>query len=265
VALTDFQKGVLRAIASNRSPNSVIGGGSALNRERPRRSKDFDIEHASAEAVRQSFAADQASLSAAGYSVQETRNSRPFNGFVQAIVTGAGQSTLIDWVWDSAVRFFPAVKDDAFGWRLHDVDLAINKLLAMAGRREPRDYFDVVTTHRDGLHLAIPAWAASGKDPGMTPELVLDEITRNSNYPADQIQASVDIDAPVDVVALKRDLLQAVAEARDRFATLPRMQAGCLYIDRFERVCMPDAARVASGELTLHAATIGGAWPNIAR
>ena len=38
--------------------NSVFGGGSALNRERPRHSMDFDIEHASAEAVRQSFATE---------------------------------------------------------------------------------------------------------------------------------------------------------------------------------------------------------------
>jgi hypothetical protein len=252
-------------IAANRSPDSVIGGGSALNRERARRSKDFDIEHASAESVLQSFSNDRTSLAGAGYSLGETRNSRPFNGFVQAIVTGPNESTLIDWVWDSAVRFFPAIKDEDFGWRLHDVDLAINKLLAMAGRREPRDYFDIVALQRDGLHLAISAWAACGKDPGMTPELVLDEITRNSNYSAGQIQASVDIDGPVDVVALKRDLLQAVAEARDLFATLPRSQAGLLYVDRSGGVCMPNAESVASGDLALHEASIGGAWPVIAR
>jgi hypothetical protein len=235
-----------------------------LNRDRPRQSRDFDIEHESADAVRQSFAADRAALIAAGYAVEEIDNSRPQSGFVQAIVRAVDGSTLIDWIWDSAVRFYPAVKDDDFGWRLHDIDLAVNKLLAMAGRREPHDYFDVITVHRSGLHLAIPAWAACGKDPGMVPDLVLDEITRNSNYAADQIQSAIMVDQPIDVVAMKRDLLQAVAEARDLFTTLPRSQAGHLYVDRSGEVRMPDAQSVGSAALRLHSATIGGAWPSVA-
>jgi hypothetical protein len=86
MALTAVQKRILQVIAANRSPNSVFAGGSVLNRDRPRQSRDFDIEHGSADAVRQSFAADRAALIAAGYPVEETGNSRPQNGFVQAIV-----------------------------------------------------------------------------------------------------------------------------------------------------------------------------------
>jgi hypothetical protein len=264
MALTAVQKRILQVIAANRSPNSVFGGGSVLNRDRPRQSRDFDIEHGSADAVRQSFAADRTALIAVGYAVEETGHSRPQSGFVQAIVRAVDGSTLIDWIWDSAVRFYPAIKDDEFGWRLHDIDLAVNKLLAMAGRREPRDYFDVIALHRSGLHLAIPAWAACGKDPGMVPDLVLDEITRNSNYPTEQIQSAIMVDQSIDVVAMKRDLLQAVAEARDLFATLPRSQAGHLYVDASGEAQMPNAERIDSGTLRLHSATVGGAWPSVA-
>ena len=58
----------------------------------------------------------------------------------------------------------------------------MNKVLAMAGRREPRDYYDVVRLHQSGVPLAALAWAAPAKDPGFTPELIIDEINRNSNY-----------------------------------------------------------------------------------
>src|SRR3546814_15991544 len=60
---------------------------------------------------------------------------------------------------------------------------------------------------------------------------------------------------------MKRDFLQGVAEARDLFPTLSRLDAGCLYLDAEDNVCLPDAGRLASGELRLHEATIYGAWP----
>jgi hypothetical protein len=36
------------------------------------------------------------------------------------------------------------VRDDVFGYMLHPVDLAANKIMAAAGRREPRDIVDAV-------------------------------------------------------------------------------------------------------------------------
>jgi hypothetical protein len=187
VALTAFQREILKLLARTRSPHSL--------------SDNFDVEHLTAMA-------------------------------------------------DRAVRFFPAIRDPDLGWRLHDVDIAVNKVLAMAGRREPRDYVDVVAIHRSGLHLASLAWAACGKDPGMTPFLILDEITRHSNYTAEALRAGVSTGEPV--VGLKRDLLRAVGEARDLFATLPLSQAGHLYLDRDEKVRLPNPAAVEAGELRLH-------------
>ena len=39
------------------------------------------------------------------------------------------------------------MRDETFGYILHPVDLATNKVVAADGRREPRDVVDLVTVH----------------------------------------------------------------------------------------------------------------------
>lgn len=264
MALTAFQKEILSLLARNRSPDSFFAGGATLNRERPRQSQDFDIEHVAAAAVERSFEQDRRALQQAGYAVRLHDTTRPASGFARAAVEGSSGRTLIDWTWDSAVRFFPVVEDPDFGWRLHDVDLAINKVLAMAGRREPRDYHDVVSLIRVDVPLAALAWAACGKDAGMTPDLILDELTRHSRYSPDELAADIVTDDPVDPVALKADLHRAVGEARDLFATLPLDQAGLLYLTPSNDIAPPDPEAVRAGRLRLHSPSVGGSVPSLA-
>lgn len=45
----------------------------------------------------------------------------------------------LDYFHDSAWRFMPAEWREDVGYTLHPIDLAINKLLALAGRDEARD------------------------------------------------------------------------------------------------------------------------------
>jgi hypothetical protein len=92
--------------------------------------------------------------------------------------------TRLDWVVDSDFRFFPTVPDETFGYMLHPVDLAMNKAMAAAGRSEVRDLVDLVTIHETVLSLGAVIWAAVEKAPGVTPEGLIAEIRRNSNYPA---------------------------------------------------------------------------------
>jgi hypothetical protein len=47
---------------------------------------------------------------------------------------------------------------------LHPIDLAVNKVLALAGRDEPRDLLDTLYQHREVLCLGALCWAACGKD-----------------------------------------------------------------------------------------------------
>lgn len=168
---------------------------------------------------------------------------------------------MIDWTQDTAWRFFPAVADREFGWRLHDLDLAVNKVLAMAGRREPRDFHDVVALIRGGVPLSTLAWVGCAKDPGLTPGLILDECVHNSRYDPEALRAAVTTMEPVDIAAMTAIFRAAVRRARDLFETLPLDQAGHLYLDAEGGCVAPDPAGVAAGTIALHPATLGGAWP----
>jgi hypothetical protein len=261
MALTKLQTRVLRAIARNRSPGSHVAGGTALAAQSPRISKDIDIFHDAQEAVDRSVQRDVAALRKAGLSVEVTPRS---NSFVEGLVKDErGEEVKIEWAHDSAVRFFPAIADEAFGYRLHELDLAVNKVLAMAGRREPRDYYDVVRLHQQGVPLAGLVWAAPAKDPGFTPELLLDEINRNSNYSDDQLRADINAPDLPSARELKKVLIEASRQARDLFARLPLEQVGHFYLDQKGRAVVPDPEGVREGRLTLHGAVVRGAVPRL--
>lgn len=80
---------------------------------------------------------------------------------------------------DSAFRFFPLVEHLDLGLVLHPFDLATNKVLALVGRLEPRDWIDVIECDDRLQPLGYLAWAASGKDPGFTPTGILDGAARS--------------------------------------------------------------------------------------
>ena len=63
--------------------------------------------------------------------------------------------------------------NEEIGLTMHPFDLATNKVLAMAGRLEVRDWVDVLTCDRDLQPLGYLVWAACGKDPGYNPQSLL--------------------------------------------------------------------------------------------
>lgn len=83
-----------------------------------------------------------------------------------------GGKVALDWVHDSAWRFFPIVRDPLLGWRLHVFDMALNKALALSARTETRDYIDILELSRIYPLQAI-VWAACGKDEGFSPLFLL--------------------------------------------------------------------------------------------
>ena len=87
-----------------------------------------------------------------------------------AEITRQDAATRFEWVVDSDFRFFPTMRDETFGYVLHPIDLAMNKVMAAAGRREVRDLVDLVTVHETILPLGAVVWAAVEKSPGYTPE-----------------------------------------------------------------------------------------------
>jgi len=163
-------------------------------------------------------------------------------------------------VVDSDYRFFPAVPDETFGYVLHPVDLAMNKVLAAAGRREVRDIVDLVTIHETILPLGPVIWAAVEKSPGFTPEGLIAEIRRNANYPAAEwraLQSSIPLD-PRDVM---QRLRAALDDAEIFVQLMPTDKIGLLFM-RAGKVVQPDPKILH--DYQTHAGQRRGHWPNSA-
>ena len=78
-------------------------------------------------------------------------------------VTHGDASTRLEWVVDSNERFVPAMRDATFGYVLHPVDLAINKVMAAAGGHEVRDLGDLMMIHDTMLPLGAVILARGGQ------------------------------------------------------------------------------------------------------
>lgn len=225
--LTDFQRTVLALVARTRAPDSYLAGGAALHfsPKSIRYSDDLDFFHDSAERVATAFSDDRGILEEKGFAV-EVLLSQP--GFIRAIVSKGDQATRMDWAHDSAWRFMPPVRDELGGFVLHDVDLAINKTLALAGRDEPRDYVDILDIDNRILPLGALCWAAAGKDPGFTPLSLLELLRRRGRHRADEI-ARLNLTEPFDLVAAKEAWLAALDRAGEFIESRPSDDLGCLY------------------------------------
>src|SRR5262249_6211807 len=202
-------------------------GATPLNRNAPRISSDIDVFHDREERVAAAALADGQTLTAADYGVAWLRQ-LPL--MYTAEVSREGAATRLEWVADSDYRFFPILPDETFGYVLHPVDQAMNKVMAAAGRRELRDIVDLVTVHEHILPLGALIWAAVEKSPGFTPEGLIAEIRRNANYPAAEwnaLQMSEPID-PKDIIARLRAALE---EAEAFVKRMPTDQLGLLFVE----------------------------------
>ncbi len=258
--LTPLQREVARLLAANRSPDSYLAGGAALHlKPNSRRySNDLDYFHDSEKRVAEAFAADRAALERAGVVVAVEL---VLPGYVRVVAEKGGEGTKIEWARDSDWRFMPVLKDPEAGYVLHPVDLAVNKVLALAGRDEARDFLDVLTLHVELLPLGALAWAAVGKDPGFTPLSLLELVKRRGHYlPADFERLR--LVAPVEPAALKAAWLDAL-EGAERFVRgRPPGEAGCLYYSPGRRrFVAPEPG--APGDAVVHFAARGGVLPRV--
>ena len=257
VPLSRIQIEVLRLLAAHRDPESYVAGASALNRDAPRYSGDIDVFHSREERAALAAATDAQTLEAAGYGVRWMRREP---AVYTAEVTGQTGATHLEWVVDSEFRFFPVMKDDTFGYVLHPVDLATNKAMAAAGRREVRDIVDLVTVHESVLPLGAVVWAAVEKSPGYTPEGLIAEIRRNSIYPSAEWRAIASSE-PIypDIIITK---LRAALEQAEAFVSrMPTEKMGLLFLQG-GKVAQPDPDRLE--EYQTHAGQTRGHWPSSA-
>ena len=255
--LSSFQSRLLRLLASHRNPESYVAGAAPLARSGPRFSHDIDVFHDRELAMQEAMKADTELLQQNGFQIEWTRR---FPTIVTAIIRSGDDGTLLEWVVDSAYRFFPALQDELFGYVLHPADIATNKALAAAGRRESRDIIDLLSIHERYLPLGAVVWAASAKDPGLSPEGIIAEIRRNGRYQQadyDRLQHETPIDAAATAQALRTALDEADAFAR----TMPAGTEGLLFLRAGGgQPMLPDPAQLES--YTSHGGQLRGHWPS---
>lgn len=260
--ITAFQREVFATLRRSRSPDSFVFGATVLNASSntPRYSRDIDLCHDVEIAVAESAAADEAALVAAGYTVTWQLRQPMFQ---RATITRQDGSVKLEWVYDSAFRFYPVEEDAELGWRLHFADAATNKLLALSGRAEPRDFVDAIHLHETYLSLGALAWAAAGKDEGLNPRLILDLADRFARYRQADID-SLHLAAPLSLPDLKARWTQAIESGRQLIEALPAAEVGCLYLDPMTRDPLtPDPNSPLFEALIRHHGSVGGSWPRM--
>jgi len=268
MALTEIQRAICRLLAENRiaSGESYVAGGVALNEllKTQRISRDVDLFHDTSEALDASWDADRRLLKQHGYDIAVTRE-RP--GLVEAEIGRGGERVRLEWARDSAFRFFPLLRHDEFGLVLHPFDLATNKVLALVGRLEVRDWVDGIESHDRLQPLGFLAWAACGKDPGFGPAAILEHAARAGTYSADEVAQLAFAGDPPDAADLARRWHAALASARSIVAALPPDEVGTCVLDNSGSLYrgspseIPDALR--AGTILFHRGRIRGALPEL--
>lgn len=253
--LSKIQREILLLLAVHRNPESYVAGAVPLNQAGPRYSADIDIFHDREESVAKAAEADIALLGDEGFAVEWLRRDP---GIYGALVGRHGESMKLEWLRDSDFRFFPIARDDVFGYVLHVIDIATNKALAAAGRREPRDVLDLLTIDDRHVPLGAVVWAAVAKDPGFSPESLIAEIRRNARYRQDDY-ADLALTEPIDAGAVAQRLRAALERAEAFVRAMPAGKEGLLFL-KDGQVVQPDPAKLS--DYTEHAGRRRGHWPS---
>lgn len=240
MVLTPLQRDVVQAIAANRSETSYLAGGLVLNRAWPRQSDDIDIFQDTDEEVGTAADADIATLRQSRFDVAVDIE---IYGLVEAIVSREDQSTLVQWMSESRTRFFPLVRDSEWGTRLHQCDLAVNKVIAASTRSKARDFVDLLFIAGEMCPLGPLILAAAGKPPHFSPLRTIEEIRRRAMSVADSDYASVR-GLPKHLVppAIRDEVSASLDEAEAYVRVAPVDLVGVLAVD-------PNGLPVTVGDL----------------
>lgn len=258
--LTEFQAELGRLLARNRTEDSYLAGGAAIlvSPNTRRYSEDLDYFHDSPARVASAYEADSRTLEEHRYAL-EPEISQP--GYIRAVVRRGDGATKVEWAHESSWRFMPVVHSEDFGYQLHPIDLATNKVLTLAGRDEARDLLDTLHLHQDLLELGPLVWATVDKDPGFSPLSLLELLRRRGRVRPEDL-ARLHLTEPVDVQQLKSTWLTALQGAEAFVRSRPHEEAGCLYYaPRLQRFVDPNHGD--AGEVVPHYGRPGGVLPRI--
>jgi len=230
----------------------------------PRVSFDIDLFHDTEEALQATWANDRALLSSQGYEIQVLREAR---AYVEVIAARGTERVILQWVRDSAFRFFPLLEDELFGLVLHPFDLATNKVLALAGRLEVRDWVDVLECHDRMQPLGYIVWAACGKDPGFSPDSLLVEARRSGRYSQPEVDELAFEGQPPDARALGLRWHTMLDDAARIISMLPAPECGKAVLTASGELYRKEVSSLSNdlslGEIRFHQGRIRGVWPTV--
>lgn len=168
--LTPFQKRILTAIGhSDLAPSFYLTGGTALAvyHLQHRYSEDLYFFADAREAMTGVTTIASEIAQELGAQIEFTRT---FPTFVETFLTNqAGERVKIDFAFDTPFRLQPTITDPAYGIRLDSLtDMASNKLAALFGRSESKDFVDIYFICQELMPFAALYEQANQKHVGMT-------------------------------------------------------------------------------------------------
>lgn len=264
--LTEIQRSVVAVLRPFRSAHDYVGGGATLNREWPRLSDDMDIFHDRRGRLPRGVDRELDALRDNGYSVEVTASA---DSTVEVIVGKFGFETKVQWLDDeeSCRRFFPAVDDGELGFRLHQADVAVNKVLCASRRnRAVRDAVDLVNIVERYCPLGPLVWAAVGKDNRTNPLRMIQDIRRNAFGYSDAEIRTVRMEGGVGLsrAALRATLEPALSSAEDYCErSAPDEHLGYLFVNAQEVPVSADLTTIARGDARVIPIQDFSAIPNI--
>lgn len=247
--LTPLQRSVAEILRAFRDGHNYVAGGAALNQAWPRLSDDLDIFLDRRSELPDRVESELVALRGAGFALEITTEN---DLIVEVIVRKSGSETRVQWMDDpeTSRRFFPAILDDELGFRLHQADVAVNKVLCAARRREARDAVDIANIVRRYAPLGPLVWAAAGKDEDVNLLRFLSDIRDHAFGFSDEQISTVRMSdgsrmARAEMCEIVGPALElAVAYCED---VAPVDYTGCLFVDDSECPIIADDDALADG------------------
>ncbi len=255
--LTDIQTRILETIAGHRDPENYVAGGTVLNTCGRRLSEDIDLFSDRRQELDRVIEMDRAALVRAGFTIDWKRRGETFRS---AMVGLNDRQTRLDWSVDSDYRFFPTERDDLFGYRLHPVDQAANKIAAAVDRHETRDLLDLNTVAIRILPLGAVAWAAAEKSPGLSPDMIIHTLRRRAVLRQEAIDRETLME-PIDAGRFNTWLRTSCDHAQAWIDAVPSRFGFGVVINREGCPCAPDFSQVSPDGFSIHVGAQKGAWP----
>jgi len=180
--LTPMQRQVAEIIAGLEAADGFgLAGGAALilRHDVERKTQDLDFFGLHASDVQRLVPAAEDALKTAGYGVRRVRESP---SFVRLSVEKDAEVTEVDLAADA--RLFPLEMEDGLPL-LSPTELAVDKLLAIFGRAEARDFVDFAAVV-DRYGLADLFRLGAEKDPGFSIEVFAEMLGRFNRLRVDE-------------------------------------------------------------------------------